>query len=217
MMWRLANALVALRDGVNARWPSRDKGSDGTIGNAAHVAEGWTASDHNPWVVVGGIGVVRAVDITASGIDAAWYAEQLRLAGANGDSRLTGGGYVIYNRRITLDNFSGWSVYTGANPHVAHVHCSFSRNAAGFDRTDTWSFLFGGAITPPATPPPSGRPTIQRGSTGDAVKLAQRWLGLTADGIFGPQTEAKVRWYQNMRSLEVDGVIGPQTWASMGL
>lgn len=71
---------------------------------------------------------------------------------------------------------------------------------------------------PGATQPAAGgRPTIQRGSTGDTVKLLQRWLGLTADGVFGPNTEAKVRWYQQMRGLAVDGIVGPQTWATMGL
>lgn len=73
--------------------------------------------------------------------------------------------------------------------------------------------------TPPgaAGSPPAGRPTIQRGSSGDAVKLVQRWLGLAQDGIFGPATEAKVRWYQQMKGLTVDGIVGPKTWATMGL
>lgn len=75
--------------------------------------------------------------------------------------------------------------------------------------------------SPPATggsaPPPSGRPTIQRGATGEPVRLIQRWLGLTADGVFGPVTEAKVKWYQRMRGLEADGVVGPKTWAAMSL
>ncbi len=69
---------------------------------------------------------------------------------------------------------------------------------------------------PPATPP-TGRPTIQKGSTGDAVKLVQRWLGLPPDGIFGPITQAKVMWYQRMKGLAPDGVVGPLTWAAMGL
>jgi len=160
MTWRLANALISLRQDVNQRWPNRDKASDGTIGDAAHATR---ESDHNPWLIVGGIGVVRALDITANGIDPGWYAEQLRLAGAAGDSRLTGGGYVIYNRRITRADFSGWSVYTGSNPHTKHVHTSVSRNASGFDRTDRWPFLGGAGPAPvpvaggaPAFPLPAG-------------------------------------------------------------
>lgn len=70
---------------------------------------------------------------------------------------------------------------------------------------------------PAAGTPTSGRPTIQRGSTGADVALVQRWLGLTADGIFGPATEAKVKAYQGMRGLVADGIVGPKTWAEMGL
>jgi hypothetical protein len=70
-------------------------------------------------------------------------------------------------------------------------------------------------------PPPgtrtTERPTLRRGSTGDAVKLLQRWLGLAPDGIFGPVTEAKVRAYQHMRGLAADGIVGPKTWGQMAL
>lgn len=73
------------------------------------------------------------------------------------------------------------------------------------------------APPPPPGQPQTGRPTIRRGSTGETVKLAQRWLGLPADGIFGPLTEAKVKWYQRMKGLVADGIVGPKTWAAMGL
>ncbi len=36
--------------------------------------------------------------------------------------------------------------------------------------------------------------------------------GLTADGIFGSGTEAKVKQYQSIRSLTSDGIVGPATW-----
>lgn len=135
--WRNCNASMTLLAYVNARWPLRDKASDGTIGDAAHATRD---SDHNPWVINNGMGVVRARDIDVDGIDAGWLAEQLRLRGAAGDPRLTGGGYVILNRRITRADFSGWSVYTGVNPHTAHMHVSFSLNAAGYDSTAPWAF-----------------------------------------------------------------------------
>lgn len=69
----------------------------------------------------------------------------------------------------------------------------------------------------PAGTRPGGRPTIRLGSTGEAVKLAQRWFGLPADGIFGPVTQAKVRWYQKLKGLDPDGIVGPRTWGAMGL
>lgn len=223
MSWRLARALVSLRDGVNARWPKRDKASDGTIGNAEHAAR---SSDHNPWIVVAGVGVVRAFDADVDGIDAAWYAEQLRLLGAAGDARLTGG-YVIFNKRITRRDYSGWNVYTGKNAHTSHVHVSLSRDPAGFDDPRPWSFLAATLPAPPppsAPPAPSGRPTLREGSRGDAVRVLQvalnRWYPrlppVAQDGVYGPNTRARVVYFQHRAGLTTDGIVGPRTWSALG-
>lgn len=226
MAWRNANALVALRNGVNARWPNRDRKSDGTIGDAAHASRS-SSSDHNPWIVVAGVGVVRALDIDVDGIDAGWYAEQLRKLGAAGDRRLTNGGYVIFNRRITKADFSGWVKYTGPNPHTTHVHVSASRNPAGFDDGRAWTFLTGSSAPAPSPKPPtSGRPTIRQGSTGQAVRDLQSHLKrvypkyagrLAVDGVFGPATRAAVVEFQRRSGIAADGVVGTQTWGRLGI
>lgn len=135
MTWRNCEASLRLVGEVNTRWPGRDKSSDGTIGDAAHATR---ASDHNPFVVADGIGVVRARDIDKDGIDAAWLAEYLRLLGAKGDPRLAGSGYVIFNERITSADFKTWRAYTGSNPHTKHMHVSFSLNRAGYDSPAPW-------------------------------------------------------------------------------
>lgn len=74
------------------------------------------------------------------------------------------------------------------------------------------------ASRPPATSPasPLGLRTLRRGSpyTSDVVVLQKR-LGITADGKFGPGTEAAVKAYQRAHNLTVDGVVGPATWASL--
>ena len=71
---------------------------------------------------------------------------------------------------------------------------------------------------------------IQRGSTGDCVKKLQQklgevdrsfcfksyCLGVAADGVFGPNTQAAVVTFQRSRALAADGVVGPQTWAALG-
>ena len=50
---------------------------------------------------------------------------------------------------------------------------------------------------------------------GRAVKIVQRALGISADGIFGRQTLAAVRSFQKRAGLAVDGIVGPQTRAAL--
>lgn len=66
-----------------------------------------------------------------------------------------------------------------------------------------------------------GHPTIQRGSTGPAVREAQgilnrkRGARLAVDGIFGPRTDQAVRAFQRHAGLVVDGIVGPRTWGKL--
>lgn len=48
---------------------------------------------------------------------------------------------------------------------------------------------------------------IKKGSTGSDVKLLQEKLGLTADGSFGPKTEAAVIAWQKKNGLTPDGIV----------
>ena len=56
---------------------------------------------------------------------------------------------------------------------------------------------------------------LKNGSKGDDVKKLQEKLGLTADGAFGPGTEAKVKAWQAANGLTADGLVGAGTWAKM--
>lgn len=72
-------------------------------------------------------------------------------------------------------------------------------------------------LIPPVEPPGAegtvGRPTLRRGSTGEAVLILQKKLVSTnADGFFGPKTEAAVRVFQRQHDLVPDGIVGPKTW-----
>jgi peptidoglycan hydrolase-like protein with peptidoglycan-binding domain len=57
--------------------------------------------------------------------------------------------------------------------------------------------------------------TLRRGSKGDAVKKIQAKLGLSADGDFGPGTEAALKKWQTANGLTADGVAGPKTLAKL--
>ena len=53
--------------------------------------------------------------------------------------------------------------------------------------------------------------TLRSGSEGRQVRLLQQALGIPADGIYGPETEAAVRRFQETRGLTADGVLGGAT------
>ena len=54
--------------------------------------------------------------------------------------------------------------------------------------------------------------TIKKGSKGNAVKVWQIIVGVTADGIFGSGTEKATKTWQASAGLTVDGVAGPKSW-----
>jgi putative chitinase len=53
--------------------------------------------------------------------------------------------------------------------------------------------------------------TLRKGSKGEGVKIMQAALGVTADGAFGPGTEAKLKAWQAANGLTADGIAGPMT------
>lgn len=58
---------------------------------------------------------------------------------------------------------------------------------------------------------------LKRGSRGALVKELQEFLGITADGDFGPGTERAVKDWQSKNGLVADGIVGPKTWDEMGI
>ena len=73
----------------------------------------------------------------------------------------------------------------------------------------------GGKVSAAAPVTAAVSETLRRGSKGDAVKKMQAKLGLTADGDFGPGTEAALKKWQSANGLTADGVAGPKTLAKL--
>lgn len=129
---------MKLRDQINLVAPYRNKESDGTIGDEAHQKD--PKSDHNPWVVDGGTGVVTAIDITndpAGGCDAQNIVDTLVKSK---DKRIK---YIIWNKRIISATVQPWvwRPYTGANAHDHHFHLSVNAVKSLYDSVENWKIL----------------------------------------------------------------------------
>jgi peptidoglycan hydrolase-like protein with peptidoglycan-binding domain len=76
------------------------------------------------------------------------------------------------------------------------------------------TFATSGAV---AAQPTGGKAASAVRSAGSTVAALQRALGISADGVYGPQTRRAVRRFQRSRGLAVDGIAGPVTLAALGL
>jgi soluble lytic murein transglycosylase-like protein len=54
-------------------------------------------------------------------------------------------------------------------------------------------------------------------AAGASVTALQSALGISADGVYGPQTRAAVKRFQRSHGLAVDGIAGPATLGALGL
>jgi len=138
MAWRVAEALETLRKQLNEAFPKRSKASDGGIGDAKHASR---SSDHNPYLVNKGVGVVSARDFThdpKTGIDCQWLADTLVK---NKDPRIK---YIIWNKQICSSQTSPWKwrPYKGVNGHTKHLHLSVIGEPKLYDSTKPWKLDF---------------------------------------------------------------------------
>lgn len=147
-MSRTAKALETLRDQIDAAYPNRSKGWDGTLGDAKHRAR---KSDHNP----NKDGVVQGMDIThdpSHGVDSYKLADKLL---ASHDPRIK---YIISNHRIGSSYKTGgvmpwkWRPYNDGDPHDHHVHVSVVDDEDGYDSTEPWNL--GSELVPEPLPKP---------------------------------------------------------------
>jgi len=198
----------ALND-ATARWPTRNRLSDGIMGDAAHRAR---PSDHNDG---------NAFDLTHDPSDGpdCNVLSQLVI----NDPRVT---YVIWTGRIFKRRLpaAGWQTYRGPNPHNHHMHVSIRADARN-DLAD-WPWSNGSALPEPVRPVVNGNApaypgvVLRQQSQGQHVRLVQQRLrdlgfNLGVDGDYGPATFREVSAFQRRKGLQVDGKVGPTTWAAL--
>ena len=211
MSWRLATSLQTLRAQVNAAFPTRDKASDGTVGDLSHSAR---KSDHNP----NSAGVVTAWDCDADLAPTVTVGTLVDTLFQNKDPRLK---YIIFNGRITYrenGKVAGWKAYTGPNAHKHHAHISVASDPKLYDDASPWNLGF---LAPPTIP----ARRLQMGMKGEFVTLLQDRLiarGFLArgqaDGRFGPLTKAAVQKLRESVGLDPGhGFADEQTLKELGL
>lgn len=214
----VAPVLDRARTEINRRWPSRDKGTDGWIGNKAHAATGSPesgGSDHNP----NKRSIVDALDIDVDGIDVPLLIALLIMHPSTN--------YVIWNRRIWSRSRGFKShEYTGSNPHTDHVHLSILQTVAAENSTVPWGIVGINSTPAPAegswaqrlaaSLPVLEKSTLVRGSVSKLqAVLNASGARLATDGVFGTQTRATVVAFQKAMGLVADGVVGTKTWAAV--
>lgn len=192
----LAPSLVRGRAVIDGRWPTRDRASDGWIGDAAHQGR---TSDHNPNVRDS----VNAIDVDMFGGGTPVHRASI-VAGAMVHPATE---YVIFWRRIyqRSDQFRP-RVYNGINPHDKHAHVSIRQSISAENDPTPWTVW--------AAFPQWG--TLRAGTAGRAERELQAFLNahgwaLAVDGDFGAKTDAAVREFQASRAIGVDGIVGPVT------
>ncbi len=156
-------------------------------------------------------------------------------------ARRFGISYIIWNTKMWREYAPerGWAAYTGSVPHTDHIHFTFSWDGA-MARTSWWTGtattvvdlgtcrVFAGQYAPlytvPRTAacptnlpvaPASPYPVYVIGQKNAQIAVAQKALGVTADGQFGPQTFAAVVAWQSRVGVQITGVLDKATWARL--
>jgi len=155
-------------------------------------------------------------------------------------ARRFGISYIIWNRKIwsVYATSRGWAAYKGAVPHTDHVHFSFSWDGA-MKRTSWWTGratqvadlgpcqVYAGQYAPLYRGIRTGRcPAVRPapvsvyrvaviGQRSAQIALAQRLLGVKADGVFGGVTFWRLVGWQTRVRVPVTGVLDKATWRRM--
>jgi peptidoglycan hydrolase-like protein with peptidoglycan-binding domain len=119
------------------------------------------------------------------------------------------------------DRASAWKAartsLLASQPNALNVFGAPILAQVGLDGAATVAPAAPAAVAPQAlaAAPPQSRSVIFRASRGADVSAWQAAIGLPADGVFGPATEAATRAWQAAHHLNADGVVGPASWATV--
>ncbi|MFP2905004.1 peptidoglycan-binding protein [Pyxidicoccus sp. 3LFB2] len=132
-----------------------------------------------------------------------------------------GAAVVTLQNKLKAAGFNPGAADGAFGPKTETAVKAFQRarglTADGIVGPKTWS-----ALNTPASSGGSG-PTLREGARGEPVRALQNRLNQlgfnagTADGAFGPKTEAAVKAFQRAKGLTADGVVGPKTWDKLGI
>lgn len=233
---RLCAAGVTLRDQVNQKWPSRDKASDGWIGDTRHQQnQGWgtngKGSYHNP----DPNGIVHAIDLDEDffGKDkggqktAMEFAQQLATYCREGKD---GGriAHIVYEDKVASGTAQNWHFRGSGYGHTQHIHISFT-NKADNDGSKFRLPIFESGDNKPKPPAPKpensipaypGRSNLEYKKKNNGVKDLQKQLikkgfqipaGPT--GLYGDQTVSAVKKFYSSVGKKKDGKsFDPAAW-----
>ena len=155
-------------------------------------------------------------------------------------ARRFGISYIIWNHKIWGEYAPqrGWAAYKGTVPHTDHVHLSFSWDGA-MKRTSWWTGratkvadlgpcrVYAGQFAPlysaahtgvcpaPRPAPVSVYSVAVMGQRSAQIAIAQRRLGVKADGVFGGTTFWRLVAWQTRARVPVTGVLDKATWRRM--
>lgn len=131
--WWFCHGGQRLLDQIDARFPNRDRASDGRVSSAAHRDQN-ANSDHDPDRKTG---VVRAMDVDENMGAGVWrngrmarrLADEILLYAASGLPGSKRVKYVIYENRIASGTSKWWQWRPGKWGHTHHIHISFTPSA----------------------------------------------------------------------------------------